>query len=113
MKINEATPRLATFVMAASLFLFLTSTSRAQFSYITTNGTITITGYTGSDGSVDIPSAIGGLLVTRIGDSAFLEKNVTNVTIPETVTSLGVAAFSECTALTSVSISNGLTSIED
>ena len=44
----------------------------AQFDYITNNGAITITGYTGSDGVVAIPSTMAGLPVTSIGDWAFI-----------------------------------------
>jgi len=40
--------------------------AQAQFTYVTNNGTLTITGYGGSDGTVTIPSAINGLAVTMI-----------------------------------------------
>src|SRR5712672_3501673 len=41
-----------------------------DFSYTNTNGTITITGYTGPGGNVIIPGTIDGLPVTSIGVSA-------------------------------------------
>jgi len=44
---------------------------QAQFSYLTDNGTITITGYTGPGDEVFIPDTINGLPVTRIGYYAF------------------------------------------
>src|SRR5260221_6501541 len=51
--------------------LVLVGELQAQdFSYTNTNGTITITGYTGPGGNVVIPGTIDGLPVTRIGDSA-------------------------------------------
>ena len=53
------------------LLLALPAVVQAQFTYTTTNGTITITGYTGPGGWVTIPSTINGLPVTSIGDYAF------------------------------------------
>ena len=48
--------------------LALPAAVQAQFTYTTNNGTITITGYTGSGGAVTIPGTINGLPVTSIGD---------------------------------------------
>ena len=45
--------------------------AHAQFIYITNNGTITITGYTGTNADVVIPTIINGLPVTSIGVGAF------------------------------------------
>ena len=41
------------------------------FRYTTTNGTVTITGCTGSVAMLTLPSTIFGLPVTSIGDNAF------------------------------------------
>jgi hypothetical protein len=85
---------------------------QAQFNYTNTNGTITITGYTGPGGAVTIPSTINGLPVTSIGDWAFGGCNsLTSVTIPNSVTSIGDGAFFDCTSLTSVTIPDSVTSI--
>src|SRR6476660_8641572 len=77
----------------AFLLLWLTpaSAGRAQdFTYTNTNGTITITGYTGPGGAVTIPSTISGVPVTSIGGSAFWGNGsgVTSLVIPDTVTSI-------------------------
>ena len=66
---------------AAFLLLLLTAAGQAQdFNYTNTNGTITITGYTGPGGEVTIPSTIDGLPVTAIGASAFANfGSLTNV----------------------------------
>jgi hypothetical protein len=56
--------------------------------------------------SVTIPES-----VTSIGESAFAGSGLTNVTIGNGVTSIGQGAFSGCTGLTSVTIPNSVTSI--
>ncbi len=84
----------------------------SDFSFVTNAGSITITGYMGPAGTVDIPSTITGLPVTGIGAQAFSGiSTVTGVTIPDSVTNLGEYAFSSCTALAEVTISEGVSNI--
>ncbi len=78
---------------------------QAQFTFVTTGGTITIMGYTGPGGAVTIPSTINGLPVTRIGDQAFSYCNsLTSITIPASVTSIGDAAFYACDSLMAITV---------
>jgi hypothetical protein len=100
------------------LLLSLPAVVQAQFTFTTNNGAITITDYTGSGGVVVIPSATNGYPVTCIGNSAFANcVKLTNVTIPDSVTSIGSGfppvpgAFSNCTNLTSVTMGNSVTNI--
>jgi hypothetical protein len=87
-----------------------------DFAYSYTSSSVTITGYTGNGGDVIIPSVIDGRPVTAIAGSTmrtegvFIEKNLTSVTIPNSVTSIGSFAFM-CNQLTSVFIPNSVTSI--
>ncbi|MFZ9933646.1 MAG: hypothetical protein ACO3G9_10685, partial [Chthoniobacterales bacterium] len=48
----------------------------------------TITGYSESDGPVDIPLRVGDYPVTAIGQWAFAFKGITSVSIPEGVNGL-------------------------
>jgi hypothetical protein len=86
---------------------------QGQFNYITNNGAITITGYTGPGGAVNIPDQINGLPVTSIGDSAFYYCNLTKVRIGSSVTNMGAWAFAYCISLTSVTLGSSVTSIGD
>ena len=100
-------------VFSVALVLFaLPMAAIAQFDYITNNGTITITGYTGYEEAVTIPSTINGLPVTRIGNRAFYYYySVTNVTIPDSVTSIGEYAFFG-SGLTGATIPSSVTDID-
>ena len=71
-----------------------------------------ITGYIGSKTNVSIPQKIKKLPVTRIGESAFKEKGIMRVIIPDTVTSIGNDAFTD-NELVSVVIPGSVKTIGD
>jgi hypothetical protein len=121
----------ATKLLPLLLFLASPAVVQAQYTYTTTNGTITITKYTGSGGAVVIPSTINGLPVTIIGDWAFNDCTsltsvtipnsvtiiedwafngcgLTNVTMPNSVIIIGACVFRQCISLTSVTIGNSV-----
>src|SRR5690606_25007640 len=75
--------------------------ARAQqfedFTYTSDGSAIIITGYTGAGGEVAIPDIIEELPVRSIGTRAFMLKTtLTNVTIPDSVISIGERAFFGC-----------------
>ena len=72
---------------------------------------VTITKYIGTDAKVSIPASINGLPVTVIGNSAFdYCENLTSVTIPSSVTTIGESAFWGC-SLNDVTIPSSVTTI--
>jgi PKD repeat protein len=88
------------------------ASSATNFTFLTNSGTITITGYIGAGGSVQIPSTITGLPVTAIGQSAFAGVSTfTSVTIADSVTNIGQYAFSSCSSMIDVTISAGVSNI--
>jgi hypothetical protein len=93
--------------------LMLSAVVQAQDYIYTTNndGTLTITGYIGSGGVVFIPGTINNFPVTSIGDWAFYSTDVTNVTIPDSVTNIGDGVFFDCESLTNVTIGNSVIDI--
>lgn len=65
--------------------------------YENADGTLTICGYSGKDGTVVIPETISGSTVTEIGAFAFYDNAaVASVTIPDSVVSIGEQAFTNC-----------------
>lgn len=61
--------------------------------------------------AVTIPATIDNLPVVEIGEKAFQGSDVTSVNIPDSVTSIGTGAFSECVSLEAVSIPDSVTKI--
>ena len=75
-------------------------------------------GFTEPSGDMTIPDVVThgdiSYQVTSIGDFAFSQcTGLTSLTITNSVTSIGEYAFSGCTGLTSVEIPNSVTSIGD
>ncbi len=88
-----------------------TLSARSDFTYTEANGQITVTGYTGTSPELIIPSAINGLPVTAIGESAFQGASVTSIVIPESITELGWFVFADCTALQKITIPATVTKV--
>ena len=88
-----------------------TTTQAVDFTYTISGSTATVTGYTGSKKNVSVPSSLGGATVTAIDKYAFENLDITSVSLPSTVKSIGTGAFQNCTELTSVSLPSGLTSL--
>jgi hypothetical protein len=57
-------------------------------------------------GNISVPSQIAGLPVTVIGDNAFAGREVTSVSLPESVVEIGMYAFKDCRKLEEIVINN-------
>ncbi len=74
------------------------------FKYIVTGDTATITGYSGEDKQLVIPSSVDGYRVVSIADGAFENTDIKTVIISDGISSIGWFAFNGCHALTSITI---------
>lgn len=70
------TARLGSFLALVAM-ISLPAVVEAQFNYTTNNGSITITGYTGSGGAVTTSNTINGLPGAEKGTNAMLEFGTT------------------------------------
>ena len=76
-----------------------------DFIYETVDESVIITGYTGSETAVVVPSQIDGLNVEKISDNTFKDnKNITAVTVSSGVKDIGASAFENCTSLATISL---------
>ena len=102
-------------LLAAGMVMAGAGVVRGQYSYTVNypaTNTITITGYTGTGGVVNITNKINGLTVTSIGNFAFNQCSVlTSITIPNSVTGIGDYAFINCSIMTNATISTNVASI--
>ena len=97
-------------VLLAALMLcgcFVTAFASGDFTYTEADGSITVTGYTGTSKALVIPAEIDGKPVTAVADSAFAGLAIESVLISENVVTVGAWAFRECFSLSSVSFEEG------
>ncbi len=68
---------------------------------------------TSVSGDITIPSTLGGHTVTVIDTEAFSScSNITSITIPDGIKSIGYYAFLSCSSLTSITIPDSVTQIK-
>lgn len=79
-------------------------TESLQFALASNKKGYAVTGYTGTDKEVYIPSTYDGMPVTEIGEWAFYDKGITKVVIREGVERVLKGAFGSCKQLKSISI---------
>lgn len=72
-------------------------------------GTVLITGYTGTEETVYVPNTIYGNKVLGIANYAFFGcENLKSITISSEIEAVGEYAFSQCTNLTDVNLGTGM-----
>jgi hypothetical protein len=109
----QSTGRKRIFVLLAMtvvLLSFAIQTAMAgalgSFAYALNEGgaTVTITGYTGLGGDINIPDSLDGKMVTGIGSDLFTSVSVTTVKIPKSVLTIDCGAFWECRSLQNIQV---------
>lgn len=78
--------------------------SVSRFLYTVTDGLATITGYTGNEAHVVIPSVIDGYPVETVGEGALSSEKIRSIVISNGVRRIDWFAFSACTALREVTV---------
>ena len=85
----------------------------SAYSYTVDTYGATITGFSGNDKNITLPSVLGGKPVVAVGDNAFKNNsNLETLVIPSSVKTIGDRAFFNCSNLRSVKFSSGLTEIK-
>lgn len=84
-----------------------------EFNYsLLEDGTISITGYTGSDTQVIIPDQIDGKTISKIGEGAFFSQTrIESIVLPDTIESIEDGAFVNCVSLTSFEMPDSVENI--
>jgi hypothetical protein len=99
-------------VFYGAVYSVLAGVTEDGFEYDYIIGGIRITGYNGVDTQVSVPAEIEGSAVVCIGNQAFSECTaITSVSIPDTVTSIGRGAFWICASLKGLTIPSSVTNI--
>ncbi len=85
------------------------ATTEGRFTYVITDGGAIITKVdNNSRGEIVVPDSLGGYPVNRIGNEAFRGcEYIYHITIPDSVTSIGILAFYECTRLKKITVTEG------
>ncbi len=78
------------------------------------NGVFVIEGCTLTDEDIVIPDTIGGVPTGAIADEAFYHTSTCrSITIPDSVTSIGKSAFTDCNMLEEIHLGSGLKTVGD
>ena len=86
-----------------NLFAETPVTPASDFTYKSTEGGVTVTGYTGGEIVVVIPDTLDESPVVAIAEGAFANNgSLKAVSIPDTVTAIGKGVFEGCKAMTSL-----------
>ncbi|MDC7246658.1 MAG: leucine-rich repeat protein [Sphaerochaetaceae bacterium] len=89
------------------------TTDASSFTYLIQDDQVTIDSFIGHETLVIIPESIEGYPVTSIAKEAFESTLPIQISIPDTVTSIGEYAFGQCSALRDIRLPVHLTAIQD
>lgn len=88
-----------------------TLAAESDFETVVQDGTVTILSYQGDQKAIEIPAEIGGNPVVAIGESSFMNADITGIKLPDTVTMIGDGSFYCCESLRQVLLPEGMTEI--
>ncbi|MDE6150135.1 MAG: leucine-rich repeat domain-containing protein [Ruminococcus sp.] len=103
------------FESGESISVIVNAETMGDYTYkVLDDGTVSITKYTGTDETVEIPSVIDGKSVSCLGPFSFKScKSIKNITIPDSVNFIDYFAFEQCTGLTEIVIPDSVTKMSD
>ena len=100
-------------ILIGSIYSIVDSEQRAGLVLKRVDGGYAVVNGHDASGEFVIPSSYKELPIVAIESSAFSHcEDLTQITIPDSVTSIGTLAFSGCSALTQITIPNSVESIE-
>jgi len=106
---------ISTFALALAAIVARAATETVDgvtWSYTVSGNQATVTGASPCVGEMTVPDMLGECPVTAIEYKAFLQKNeISKMTLPATVKSIGSYAFYSCSALTDINFPEGLMTI--
>ena len=83
--------------------------TEGDYTYTVADGAATITKYTGTATTLNIPETLGGYAVQGIGSSAVSDNTkIQKLTMPDSINRIGEYAFADCTKLSDVKLSKNL-----
>lgn len=90
-------------------------TVSGDFTYIVlSDGTLSLTGYSGDEKEIVVPDTLDGKIVSEITETVFSNNDkITEVTFGDNIKCLKVGCFENCTSLETVTAGNGLLDIGD
>ncbi len=89
-----------------------TAAPHSDFAIAENGNSVTITGYSGTKSSVEVPAQIDGKTVNAIGENAFFNSSISSIKLPPSIRTIGKNAFHSCTSLGSISLPSGVSTIE-
>jgi len=84
-----------------------------DFTYYIQNGEAIATKYNGTDVDVVIPATVAGYPVTTLRETFKLYKSLESIVLPESITTIGVNTFYQCSSLVTVMLPDSVRIIGD
>lgn len=85
-----------------------TADPESVYRYEEVEGGVSILSCTDESADIVIPDTLGGQPVVEIDSFAFAGRDMQSVTVPDTVTYIGEAAFESCDSLETITLGSGL-----